>query len=104
MVCQLQKLDEGQKAMDILVKSPLTKRHVVSIGNEILACWEKLGISCGAMRGILEKAATTGLDDCEKEMVLLMLTKQKKRRRPAGICELELFFFSSFLFIVESDY
>jgi hypothetical protein len=86
VVCQLQKLDEGQKAMDILVKSSLTKRHVVSIGNEILACWEKLGISCGAMRGILEKAATTGLDDCEKEVVLQMLelTKQERRTRPAG--------------------
>ncbi len=80
MVCQLQKLDEGQKAMEILVKSPLAKRQVDLIGKEVLACWEKFGISCGAMRGILEKAATTGLDDCEKEMVLQMLelTKQKK--------------------------
>jgi hypothetical protein len=72
--------------MEILVKSPLAKRQVDFLGKEVLACWEKFGISCGAMRGILEKAATTGLDDCEKEMVLQMLelTKQKKRTRPAG--------------------
>jgi malate synthase len=86
VICQLQKLDEGQKVMEILVKSTLTKRQVVFLEKEVLSSWEQLGISCGAMRGILEKAATTGLDDCEKEMVLRMLelTKQKKRRRPAG--------------------